>query len=276
MKRTDFPHWRLLLAVTLLWALSAGGWSLPSAHAQEAGITSPAPGGSVSGTVTLMGTANIDGFQRYELYFKQEPGGDESYIYFGGATNPVFNGQLGVWQTADLAPGTYTLRMRVVRQDGNYSEHFAPNLSVNLAPPTPTPTPTPDEPTPTPIPIDTPTPVPQPTPMVVQVEQPDLGDAPAPEPEGEPTPELLALGGNQGQSGGAAPGEPSGIAAGGAASVPAQPATGFTAELGAALALDRLRDYFMTGVMYSGGAFLILFLLFSGKRLLSWILTKNG
>jgi hypothetical protein len=239
----------------------------------------------VGGSVNLLGTANIDAFQRYELYFKQEPGGDESYIYFGGATNPVFNGQLGIWQTADLAPGSYTLRMRVVKQDGNYSEHFVPNLSVNQAPPTPTPSPTPDEPTPTPIPVDTPTPVPQPTPASVQVEQPNLGDASEPEPESEPAQELIALGSSEGQSGGtSATGSATGSAAGGTASggsttavtAPAQPATGFTAELGAALAIDRLRDYFMNGVMYSGGIFLALVLLFGGKRLLSWILTKNG
>lgn len=234
-----------------------------------------------------MGTAVIEPFQRYELYYKQEPNGDEAYIYFDGNTRPVINGQLGVWQTADLPPGIYTLRMRVVKTDGNYSEHFAPNLSVNQQSATPTPTATPDEPTPTPVPIDTPTPVPQPTPAVVDVAQPDItpttstpGTAPT------PTEALVALGSNDdNQSGGEAPDMsalPNTSEAPIASEISPETAIAnesgpsFTEELGVALSLERLRTRFLTGVRFSAAIFLIIFAVFLGKRLLEWTLSRAG
>ncbi len=45
--------------------------------------------------------------------------------------HPRQNGRPGVWQTGGLPPGLYSLRLRVVKNDGNYAEFFAPNLSLN-------------------------------------------------------------------------------------------------------------------------------------------------
>jgi hypothetical protein len=52
--------------------------------------------------------------------------------------------------------------------------------------------------------------------------------------------------------------------------------TGFTAELGAAISLERLRERFITGVRYAAGIFLIVFAIFAGKRLLEWTLSRAG
>jgi hypothetical protein len=270
--------WRIYLALLLLVLLSAWQPTLPILAQSGSGITSPAPGSGVGGPVPVIGTAAIDSFQRYELYYKQEPNGDDAYIYFDGDTRQVTNGQLGVWQTGDLAPGTYTIRLRVVKADGNYSEHFAPNVSVNLQPSTPTPTSTPEEeaaeeentgPTPTPIPIDTPTPVPQPTPAVVEVQQPNIGGG-APQSdqtvvEPSPTPALVALGQ-----------ESAPVTAAQNTTEETSVTAGFTQELGAAVAIDRLRERFMTGVRYSAGIFLIVFAIFAGKRLLEWTISRAG
>lgn len=275
--------WRLFCTLALILILSVQQPAI--SHAQSSGITSPAPGSAVSGAVPVVGTASNDSFQRYELYYKQEPNGDDAYIYFDGSTRPVSNGQLGIWQTGDLAPGIYSLRLRVVRPDGNYSEHFAPNLSVNQQPPEveePTPTPefgetplgtdaTAGGPTPTPIPIDTPTPLPQPTPAVVNVQQPNLGETPIPEPT--PTEALVALGNtSSGTAGGTGTGGTGGTVAGNTTQV----GSTITAELGEMLAIERLRERFMTGVRYSAGIFLILLAIFAGKRLLEWTLSRAG
>ncbi|MCB0112793.1 MAG: hypothetical protein R2873_07560 [Caldilineaceae bacterium] len=266
--------WRVGLALMLLIVLSLGTVT-PILAQSGSGITSPAPGSSVGGAVPIIGTAAIDSFQRYELYYKQEPNGDDAYIYFDGNTRSVTNGQIGVWQTGDLAPGSYTIRLRVVKADGNYSEHFAPNLIVNQQPPTPTPTPTPDEPTPTPIPIDTPTPVPQPTPAVVEVQQPNIGgnastqDAQAAA-EPSPTAALVALGQDTAAT------ESSAVDTTAATEQETGVTAGFTEELGAAVAVDRLRERFMTGVRYSAGIFLIVFAVFASKRLLEWIISRAG
>lgn len=274
-----YPISRRLLYVLIVLVLLSTQQTAPPLLAQSAAITSPAPGSSVSsGAVPVMGTATIDPFQRYELYYKQEPSGDEAYIYFDGGTREVVNGQLGVWQTGDLAPGTYTLRMRVVKTDGNYSEHFAPDLIVNQQPPTETPTPTPDEPTSTPIPIETPTPLPQPTPAAVDVQQPDLGETPVAEPT--PTAPLVALGsGSDNSTGG------NELTGGGSTEISTntvveavdnEASSGFTAELGAALSIERLRERFFTGARFSAAIFLIIFAIFAAKRLLEWTLSRAG
>ncbi|MBX3054535.1 MAG: hypothetical protein KF753_23900 [Caldilineaceae bacterium] len=259
---------RIFYCASLLVLLLVCLLPAPTTQAQSAsGISSPSTGSSVRGSVPVRGTAVSDSFARYELYFKQEPSGDESYIWFTGNTNQVNNGELGTWHTGDLPAGTYTLRLRVVRPDGNYGEFFARDLRVNLEPPTPTPTETPTGPTATPIPIDTPTPIVQPTPVVVSVEQPDLA-----EPTPTPTPELVAL--NSGSSGGDSPaavnGEPQAVesaASGGNA---------ITRELGAAVSLDRLGERFFTGVRWAGGIFLIVFAVFAAKWLIQWALARSG
>jgi hypothetical protein len=135
-----------------------------------------------------MGTAVIDPFQKYELHFKLDPSGDDAYVYFAGATTPVQNGQLGVWQTGGLPPGTYSLRLRVVKMDGNYAEYYTTSISVNQGPggaatQEPSPSPTSSEPTPTPIPTATFTPAPQPTVAVGEVDQPALDNPPTATPE---------------------------------------------------------------------------------------------
>ena len=225
----------------------------------QSGITSPAPGSSVSGPVPIIGSATGSPFARYELYYKQEPRGDEAYSYFGGETRQVVDGQLGVWHTDVLPPGTYTLRMRVVRPDGNYGEFFVPNISVGRDPVTPTP----DAPTPTPIPIDTPTPYPQPTVADVQVEQPIVEGSTE-----EPTATSAPVAQDSGSS-----------TTGGQASSADQasivPQPGILGDLTESLALDRLRARFFTGVRWSAGLFLLLAAVFAAKRLLEWALTKS-
>ncbi len=225
----------------------------------QSGITSPEQDSSVSGSVPIMGTATGSPFARYELSVKEASRGDEHYAYFGGETRQVVNGQLGVWHTDVLAPGTYTLRLRVVRPDGNYGEFFVHNISVSKEPITPTP----DEPTPTPIPIDTPTPYPQPTVAEVRVEQPNI-EGTADEPTATPPPP------SQSEGGGTTEGQSSST---NQSSIVQPP--GILGDLGETLALERLREHFFTGVRWSAGLFLLLAAVFAAKRLLEWVLARN-
>ncbi len=136
-------HWRPLLvlvvaAVGLIW-LASPLWT--SAQAQTLpGITSPQRGATVRGQVPVIGTADTGDFQRYELYFKPAFSDDSAYTYFDDGPEAVITNQLGLWDTTNLAPGEYTLRLRVVKQDGNYVEYFAENIIVD---PNVTPTPLP-------------------------------------------------------------------------------------------------------------------------------------
>jgi hypothetical protein len=263
------------LGLTLVILAALFTWTVaPLAAQDQSGITSPSPGAAVGGDVPILGTAVIDPFQKYELHYKQEPSGDDAYIYFGGGTNQVINGQLGVWQAGGLPAGVYSIRLRVVKADGNYAEFYAPNLNLNQGPPTPEPTPTSDEPTVTPIPTETYTPAPQPTAAVGAVQQPQVeGSQPAePTPTpivvaaGEETPTPTAEGLAANPIGGAAPA--------GVAVSQASPDTSLTRELGEAVSFDRLRNQFWNGVRYSMVLCLGVLALFGGKRLFDWVWTQ--
>ncbi len=223
--------------------------------------------------------AVIEPFQKYELHYKLEPSGDDAYIYFYGNTVPVTDGQLGVWQAGGLAPGIYSLRLRVVKNDGNYAEYYAQNLSVNQSAVTPTaePTPTPSTPTPTPVPTVTFTPAPQPTPVVGQVNQPPLGESAAPAPTqaavevaaAAPDPNAAAVATT-------APAVTTGLSETVTlAEVTNRDTTGssgsVTRELGEALSLARLRAQFFNGVRFTAALFLGVVALYAGKRLFDWV-----
>ena len=230
-----------------------------NAQTGQSGITSPEQDSSVSGLVPIIGSATGSPFARYELGFKESSEGEESFRYFGGETFQVVNGQLGVWHTDALAPGTYTLRLRVVKPDGNYGEFFVHNISVSQDPITPTP----DEPTPTPIPIDTPTPYPQPTVAEVQVEQPNI-EGETEEPTSTPPPPSQSDGGGTTESQTSSSGQSEIV-----------PQPGILGDLGESLGLERLRSQFFSGVRWSAGLFLLLGAIFAAKRLLEWVIAKN-
>jgi len=256
-----------------------GSAPLPAAAQPASGITSPATGSSISNDVAVRGTAVIEPFQKYELYFKREPSGDDAYIWFDGGTTPVVDGQLGVWAASGLEPGVYSLRLRVVKNDGNYGEYFARNISVNQGPP---PTDTPDEPTETPIPTATFTPAPQPTPAVGQVTQPQVTDPPtvaaiaaSSAPTNTPTPAGVAIADTGASADPASNADSSVIvnpdnAAAGAAAVEAENSS-MTRQLGEALSVERLRTHFFNGMRYSAALFLVIGLIFLGKRILVWV-----
>lgn len=241
----------------------------------QSGITAPTNGSAVSGDVIISGTAVIDPFLRYELYYKLEPSGDDAYIYFDGATNQVVNGQLGIWRTTNLPPGTYSIRLRVVKTDGNYGEFLVSNLSLNVEP-TPTATSTESsEPTATPIPTVTFTPAPQPTPNVGQVTQPELPGQPTATSEDTivlaPTTAPQADLGN-GTNSDNSQGDVTFTDNENTTTV--QESSSFTRQLGEAVALERLREYFMRGMQFSAMLILGVVVLIAGKRIFTWVWTQ--
>jgi hypothetical protein len=237
----------------------------------QSGITAPTTGASVSGDVPVMGTAMIDPFQKYELHYKMDPSSDDAYIYFAGGTAPISNGQLGLWQAGGLPPGTYSLRLRVVKADGNYSEFFATNISVNqgaaaASSQEPSPTPTSSEPTPTPIPTATFTPAPQPTVAVGLVDQPALDNPPTP----TLAPQTVAV-----VPGDTSSSQPLTMTLTTATTAGSSEAEGnLTRELGEALSLSRLRGQFFNGMRVSAALFLGVIALYGGKRLFDWVWTQ--
>ena len=68
------------------------------------------PSGSVSGSVTIRGTATAPRLAGYTVQFS---GPDGAWRTIGRWSVPVANGTLAAWSTAGLPPGTYTLRLTV-------------------------------------------------------------------------------------------------------------------------------------------------------------------
>lgn len=242
--------------------------SLATPLLAQSGITSPAAGSTISGDVPVMGTAETDTFSKYELHYKLEPSGDDAYIYFDGNTTPVSNGQLGIWRAAGLGPGVYSLRLRVVRADGNYAEYFAPNLSVNQGPP---PTPTSALPSPTPtsnVPTPTYTPAPSATPNVGAVQQPNLGGT-ATAVGGDGSAPVATQDASVVQAGDLAASQSSSAQPTDTAATESETSS-LSRELGEALSMDRLRGEFVRGMRLSAAIALLAIGLYLAKRVFDW------
>lgn len=156
------------------------------AQAQTLGqITSPRDQAAVRGLVPIEGSATHPQFQKYEIHFGPQPNPGDQWTPIGGSPFgvPVVQGRLGLWDTTIIPDGVYSLRLRVVRLDGNYDEYFVRGIQVSNTRPTETPTP---QATPTPaLPTDTPAP----TPTVV-IGVPTVS-SPTPRPSATPLPTAL-------------------------------------------------------------------------------------
>ena len=153
----------LCLLIALLTGLSVA--SLAAAPPQQgAVITSPQDRDMVRGLLVIKGTATHPSFWKYEVHYAPEPNPTDQWMLVGDVHEAqVTDGRLEAWDTSLVSDGTYSLRLRVVRVDGNYQEYYVRQISVVNAQPTETPTATPT-------PEATRTPLP-PTPTVI-IEQP--------------------------------------------------------------------------------------------------------
>ena len=176
---TKYNVFLILIIITTFWLIQfSGAMAAPQEQGEElAIITSPSSNAVVQGVVQITGSADYPSFQFYILEFAPEPITDDQWQIIGDIhQEPVIGGGLETWNTTLYPDGSYTIRLRVVRLDGNYSEYFVQQVVVSNAQPIPTDTPVVEE---TLIPTITPTRLP-PTPTIV-IEQPVV-DTPTPRP----------------------------------------------------------------------------------------------
>lgn len=176
---------KLVFTVILLgFALSLAG--APDLFAQALGqITSPRDRSTVRGLVPVEGSATHPQFQKYEIHYGPEPNPGDQWTPIAGSPFgvPVVQGRLGLWDTTVVPDGVYSLRLRIVRLDGNYDDYFVRGIQVVNTRPTETPTP---RATPT---AAGPTDTPAPTPTVV-IAVPTVA-SPTPRPSDTPLPTAL-------------------------------------------------------------------------------------
>ena len=72
-------------------------------------ITSPEEGQTVSGTVDIIGTVNIDNFGSYKYEYSRS--GTINWITIAAGNQLKLNESLGFWYTSELPPGTYLLQL---------------------------------------------------------------------------------------------------------------------------------------------------------------------
>lgn len=77
----------------------------------------PLDGAEISETVTLRGTVNVPDFGFYKYEYSQPGGSIWSTIAAGNKV--VVNDQIGVWNTTQMTPGDYLLRLVVVDNQNN-------------------------------------------------------------------------------------------------------------------------------------------------------------
>jgi hypothetical protein len=138
----------MLLTASLIQP-SAKTWASPLTQNNVWTITSPAEGTTISGEVTIQGTASHGNFDSYGVLYASGPRPTaESHwvpIVFG-VENLVVNGTLATWDTTAVPNGQYTLALAVYEQGNTEPNlHFTNNITVMNEETTPTPSPTPEE-----------------------------------------------------------------------------------------------------------------------------------
>ena len=117
--------WKITAVLVVGLLLLAIPASLIVGAAPENGITAPGEGDAVSGEVSIEGTADAPDFWKYELHYNPVPGNADLWTAIEGTpfTTAVVEGELVEWDTTTVEDGTYGLRLRVVREDGNFDDY---------------------------------------------------------------------------------------------------------------------------------------------------------
>ncbi|MEW6717056.1 MAG: hypothetical protein AB1345_06110 [Chloroflexota bacterium] len=112
------------------------------------GLTSPLPGQALQGLVAISGSTDAEGFERAELYIGYAQDATNTWFLIYESTQPLTQALLTNWDTTQITDGTYTLRLLIVLQDGDFIQVLVPELRIRNYTPietnTPTSTATPD------------------------------------------------------------------------------------------------------------------------------------
>jgi hypothetical protein len=93
-------------------------------------IASPETGQIVQGLAIVTGTVTVLGFSSYELSFAYMDDPTGTWFTLQNSSFPVFEDELGSWDTTTLTDGDYSLRLRAFLLDGSIQETTVSDLHV--------------------------------------------------------------------------------------------------------------------------------------------------
>lgn len=175
MRLQHILRYGIMLALLATLARTQPGQAAPQFQESTWIITGPAENSTVSGQVSIQGTATHPNFNSYGVLYASgpRPTAESQWIPIAfDVKSMVVNGALATWDTTTLPNGQYTLALALYEtSSGEPKLYFVNNLTVFNAPATPTsePTETPTPETTEPLPTD---PGEQPVVPIVTVEQP--------------------------------------------------------------------------------------------------------
>jgi len=98
----------------------------------------PSDGDAVAGLTPLIGSALTNSFRMYELHIS--PAGAQQWSWLYNSFEIVSHDELYLWNTVRFADGFYDIRLRSIRDNGQYIDDILYNIEVrNANPPTTTP-----------------------------------------------------------------------------------------------------------------------------------------
>lgn len=131
--------------IILMLILVSGSYPVNAQQEAEFTISSPTDGQIVQGQVSISGTVSALGFSSYEMSFAYQNDPTLTWFILAKSTQPIFEGELGTWDTTTLTDGDYVLRVQVFLLDGTLQEKTVSGIRIRnyTAVPTATFTPTP-------------------------------------------------------------------------------------------------------------------------------------
>ena len=108
-------------------------------------LKSPAPGALVAGQMDIRGTLIHPELSRWELYWSGSdstiPDDQRQWLLLYTGDYQVLDDLIARVDLGQVSPGSYDVRVRLVRRDGNYEDAFIRRLHVALPTATPPPSP---------------------------------------------------------------------------------------------------------------------------------------
>ncbi len=169
----------LVLIIAGLWGFFFSAYAQEEDETPHEGFSAPLAGEALQGSITIIGTTAVEGFEAWVLSFAYVSDDTDTWFLIDEGTNAVEEDVITQWNTTTITDGGYNLRLIIDLDNGETKEFIVPNLRIRNYTPietsTPTLTPTKDPASASATPTPTLTPIP-PTPTLLPTNPVEISD----------------------------------------------------------------------------------------------------